>query len=533
MVSAYKKNQLNDTHYDAIVIGSGIGGLVTAALLSRQGKKVIVLEKNHVIGGLTHSFNRKRYEWDSGFHYIGNTHNKTHILRQTFDYITLGRLQWTKIDGAYDRIFISNRQISLAAKVEGFVESLKIEFPEESSAIDQYLKLIKRVSDLSYYYFAEKLLPNWLGYLLYPFLVGRFRKYSDKTTKEVLETLTTNKELVRVLCARYGNYGLPPGKSSFAMHALAVFSYLDGANYPAGGGGEIPRLIAKTAEEFGCTLRTKASVKKIIHTANKATGVELEDGAIIKANYIISNVNFHTSYNKLLSLPESAKREKQELNSSVSHMALYVGLKGNCQELQLETANHWHLCEGDLDENLDNYLSQPDSPFPFFFVDSPSAKNSRWQREKPDISTLSIIVPANFRWFEQWQHQPWKKRGQEYLQLKDKFSQRILHTLYSYYPQLKGKVSFHELSTPLSTKHFCQQPFGGMYGYEHSPERFKKRWLRPASPIKGLFFVGQDVITGGVGASTISALLACSLILKKNVMSLIPQLIKQEKKAYL
>ena len=73
---------------DAIVIGSGIGGLTTAALLSRIGKKVLVLEQHYIAGGCTHTFEDKGYEFDTGIHYIGNMHKKHSFSRKLFDLIS-------------------------------------------------------------------------------------------------------------------------------------------------------------------------------------------------------------------------------------------------------------------------------------------------------------------------------------------------------------------------------------------------------------------------------------------------------------
>ena len=72
----------NKKKYDAIIIGSGIGGLCSAALLSMKGKKVLVLEKHFKIGGWTHTFRRKNYEWDVGIHYIGKVHNPENPIRE-------------------------------------------------------------------------------------------------------------------------------------------------------------------------------------------------------------------------------------------------------------------------------------------------------------------------------------------------------------------------------------------------------------------------------------------------------------------
>ena len=111
-------------NYDAIVIGSGIGGLTTAALLSQMGKKVLVLEQHYTAGGFTHAYERNGYEWDVGVHYIGEMGSGgvagAGLAKKTFDFITAGELQWAAMDTNYDRIILGNETFNLIAGKENF-----------------------------------------------------------------------------------------------------------------------------------------------------------------------------------------------------------------------------------------------------------------------------------------------------------------------------------------------------------------------------------------------------------------------------
>src|SRR5580704_10557961 len=92
--SSYQQNPVAD-QWDAIVIGSGIGGLAAAALLAKHGgKRVLVLERHYVAGGFTHTFHRPGYEWDVGVHYVGQVQDAASPLRRIFDRLTDGRLKW-------------------------------------------------------------------------------------------------------------------------------------------------------------------------------------------------------------------------------------------------------------------------------------------------------------------------------------------------------------------------------------------------------------------------------------------------------
>jgi len=83
---------------------------------------------------------------------------------------------------------------------------------------------------------------------------------------------------------------------------------------------------------------------------------------------------------------------------------------------------------------------------------------------------------------------------------------------------VKEHIDYYEISTPLSTKHFCNYDHGEIYGLDHTPERFRQDWLRPKTPIKNLYLTGQDVVTVGIGGALFSSLITASVMQKKNVV---------------
>ena len=135
-INKYSSEIVKD-YYDTIIIGSGISGLCSAALLGMEGKKVLVLEKHFKIGGYTHTFKRQNYEWDVGIHYIGGMHNKRSFSRKLFDKITDNKLKWNKTDDNYDRIIFPDKSYDFIAPKSKFIEQMQSYFPEESSNIER------------------------------------------------------------------------------------------------------------------------------------------------------------------------------------------------------------------------------------------------------------------------------------------------------------------------------------------------------------------------------------------------------------
>jgi phytoene dehydrogenase-like protein len=131
-----------------------------------------------------------------------------------------------------------------------------------------------------------------------------------------------------------------------------------------------------------------------------------------------------------------------------------------------------------------------------------------------------VITLARMEWFAEWEKTRWMKRGKDYAELKEHFSARLLDVLYEHRPQLRGRLQHSELSTPLSTRHFTSYPEGEMYGLAHTPERFKLP-LSAETPIPGLYFAGQDLVSCGVAGALFGGGVCAAAILRGELRALL------------
>ena len=160
---SYKQVTLGDK-WDVIVIGSGIGGLTAAVLLSVYGgKRVLVLERHYVMGGFTHTFRRPGYEWDVGLHYIGQVQDDTSSVRRAFDHVTGGKVRWNAMPEVYDRIIVDGQTFDLIRGLEQYREGMKRDFPSEVRAIDKYIAAVQSSNRAAGLYYAEKAVPELLS----------------------------------------------------------------------------------------------------------------------------------------------------------------------------------------------------------------------------------------------------------------------------------------------------------------------------------------------------------------------------------
>ena len=523
---SYKQETLDD-HWDAIVIGSGIGGLAAAALLSAHaGKKVLVLERHYTAGGYTHSFNRPGYTWDVGVHYIGELQDPRSPIRAVFDHLTEGQLQWQPMPDIYDRVVIGTgvgaRTFDFPTSLESLRASLKQSFPAEGSAIDSYLAAVQAAKKWSGLYFAEKAVPRPIAGIAGRFMRAPFLKWASQTTLDVLHGWTRNAELVAVLTAQWGDYGLPPAQSSFGMHALIASHYFEGASYPVGGAARIAEGITPLIERSGGKVVVSADVAEIVVSGEKATGVKMADGREFRSAIVVSDAGARNTFERLVRQSQSqpVRDDLRRIPGSIAHLSLYVGIKQSAAELGLNGTNLWIYPTPDHDANMSRFLNDPSAPFPALFISFPSAKDPLFERKHPGRATLEAIAFAPYAPFAPFENNgTWKRRGPDYDALKNVLAERLRHELELAVPAIAGKIDHAELSTPLTTRHFMNYQHGEAYGLAATPERFLSRSLTPHTFIRNLYLTGQDIVSAGIAGAMMGGVVTASAVLGRNLVA--------------
>ena len=284
------------------------------------------------------------------------------------------------MDEVYDKAIIAGKEYNFVSGTEKQIDLLITYFPNEEKAIRSYFEMIKGVSSGTAMFFGEKAMPPFLSKYIGKFLRKKFNSYSDKTTYDALRELNCSDELISVLCAQCGDYGLTPKRSSFAIQAMIASHYMEGGNYPVGGAQEIFKNILDVIHEGGGEVLIRADVKKIIIENKIAVGVEMENGDKIFATKIISNAGARNTFDKLipdgdvLSIP--MKTDLLTVKPSISHLCLYVGLNASDKELKLPKWNYWVYKSSDFDGDFDAHMNDVNKDVPLHYISFQSAKDS-------------------------------------------------------------------------------------------------------------------------------------------------------------
>ena len=487
-----------------------MGGLTTAALLSELGWKVCVLEQHYTAGGYTHSYERNGYEWDVGVHYIGDVGTKTQT-RRMFDFLSDGHLEWAPIDAEFDRFYVGDKVFNAKAGKQEFRDNLIRQFPDEQSAIDKYMSLLASSGSALSALGMGRVMKPWQRSIAQPYLNWKTPDVFFRNTYDVLSELTDDPDLIAVLCGQWGDMGLPPKQSTFLVHAMIARHYLYGGYYPVGGAWKIAESVIPKIQSSGGEVFTYAEVNEILVEDGKVRGVEMKDGHRIDCECVISSAGVDNTFTRLLAadiVKQAGYEEKLEsVQPSFAHLGMYIGLADSAEQLGLPKTNYWIYPSNDYDAAVDAFMRDSNAPFPVVYISFPSAKDPDYLTRHPGTSTIEIVAPAPFEWFAKWRDKTWGKRGEDYETFKEELGERLLEHLYEKVPQVRGKIDYFEVSTPLSTNWFGGYRQGELYGLAHTAERMQQKWLRPKTDIKGLWLTGQDILTCGVTGAMMAGML--------------------------
>ncbi|XP_062382106.1 inactive all-trans-retinol 13,14-reductase-like [Sardina pilchardus] len=518
---------------DAIIIGSGLGGLTTGACMAKQGKRVLVLEQHDTAGGCCHTFTEKGFEFDVGLHYVGQLHENS-LMRLAMDQISEGQLQFVTLPQHFDQVHIGqgeeHREYSYLTGKTEMEANMKKQFPNDTKAVEEFFRVMKVSARKTFYLGLLKLMPRWMALLfLKSGIADRCSSVFRLATTGVTDwadQLTSNKDLQ--LMFNYLFIGDLPKDCSLFMNALLIHHYKRGAYYPRGGASEIPFHISNTIRKYGGDVLVRAPVTRILLDKDGAAcGVAVRKGqeeVEVKAPIVISNCGLFNTFKYLLppqiQMKHDIQTRAQMMKPGKACVLLFCGFDATAEELGVTPTTLWLFKDNDIDVSCDKFfaLSKDEAPdnVPMVFITFPSAKDTSSQIRHPGKTCMTVLTMVNYEWFEEWKDSTVRKRGDDYMDYKNRFSQALFDWACEHFPKIKDKVVYQEIATPLSNEHYLRAFRGAPYSGEHTLERFDPVLMaknRCDTPVKNLYITGQDVFSCGIAGALHGGLICASAVL--------------------
>lgn len=483
--------------YDYIIMGGGLGGLLTAYILSKEGFSVCVVEKNSKLGGAIQTFSRNGVDFEVGAHYIG-AYDEGQILYNYFKYFGLtGRIKTIRLEeDGFDHFNFGDikRAYKYANGYDNFINTLLPRFPKEKGSLQNYARDLQRMTE-----------DFGLLRMEAPSSFDMNTKYYRTNIGTYLEGITTNKRLQNVLGGSNLLYAGEPHKTPWFIHGLIMNSYIQSAYRFIGGSSQIAEVLANHIISNGGTIKTKSEVKKLLFEKDRIYCVLLRNNEKLYADNFISNI--HPTLT-LRMLPEDKVKKVYfnriiGLNNTDSVFTLFIIPRKD--SLKYLNYNIYYSRTRDV-WGLSNYHLKT-WPQVFLLMTQISSYNKEY------TDGITIMTYMKYDEVEKWADSRVGNRHDDYESFKEQKTEQLLATAEQVLPGLKQNIESIYAATPLTYRDYLNAPEGSLYGVFHDSKDPFRTHIRPRTKISNLFFTGQNIKIHGVLGVTIASVLTCAELL--------------------
>jgi phytoene dehydrogenase-like protein len=456
-------------HYDVVVVGTGLGGVSTAALLARHGMRVLAVERGDGPGGYAHAFRRGPYLFDPAIHVIPEAEFVRGLLR----YLGVeDQVELVAVDALYG-VGFPGFAGKLPLGRAPFVEAHLRLFPHEAAGFARFFEVCERVFQDA----AE--LPMKLSLTDLGEAANRFPtlfRYRGATVGEVLDEHLSDARLKALVTAGWSYMGLPPSRLSFLHFCQLLNVIIDGSYHCRGSFQRLVDAFVTALERDGGELVLGTAVTRVVVEGGRARGVVLADGRSVRADVVVSNADPRRTFEDLVGrehLPARFLGRIRRLRPSLSAFLLFAGSTLDLEAMGASHDNflfdHW-----DHDTTMEDVLAgRPGGTS----VNVPTLVDRSLAPAGEHAVIVRALAPYDIG-------EPWGER-------KAAYTDELLAACERAYPGFRDSLTFSEAATPLVLERYTGNLQGACYGWEISPEQVGSQRASHDTPVPGLYLAGH------------------------------------------
>ena len=477
--------------YDVAIIGAGIGGLICANLLAKEGLSVLLVEQHYMVGGYCSTFKRRGFIFDASTHFYPLLGNPTTMTGKLL--VDLGvTTRWRKMDPVDTFHFPDGSRFDVPADLDVYLERLKETFPEEASAIDRFFGAVGEAYDhgLLYYFRGRD--------------TGRLAPYREMTVRDALDAYFQDPKLKLTLTADCPHWGSPPKRTSFVFDSMLRLSYFHGNYYPVNGSQAFADELAQRFEERSGHILMSTHVERILVEEGRVRGVEMrtlrgsrQGRRRVEAEVVVSNADLLATLEK--GLPEGSVDPDylaavRAMRPSMPCYLTHVGLRDVPAET-LDRVQGYYWTSWNPDD-----VGQGGMHCKIF---APTLYEPRMAPPGGQIAILQRVMAVDYDAVEDWSAH------------KAEVERIVLEHLESVVPGISENIVVHLCASARTAQRFTLNRDGAMLGWEMSPDQLGENRPSICGPVKNLYLTGHWTQPGGgITPVIVSAMRAAEAVVR-------------------